>query len=607
MVLSNKKLKGKLRIALAEAAVANSKQHGDANSNVAHLEELRSARKGTSKREKRRQKKELLNEEAIQGAENNKDQASQDNEDTGSTKKLKEEKNKCILTEDNGIGMEDKDTQLGNKNAHLENKSGHLQKSGNEGSKTNEKKKRKKGEDKDIQLDQNYKSDDSKKGKKKKNKGTLSENNGTGMEDKDTQLGIKNAHLENKGGHLQNGGNEGSKTNKKKNRKRGEDKDIQLDQICKSEENRGDPIKTNGDHLENGDVEESKSNNNKKKKQQKQNRKSEQGTVDKLASSVVEKPSEDIIINAEEPSDDIIINAHEVTVSESQEKYDALKVYVGGIPYYSNEDDIRSFFDGCGSITEVDCMTFPDSGKFRGIALISFKTEAAAKRALALDGSDMGGRYLKIEKYKTVKSSKNENRTGFEPTKVDNSNRAYIGNLSWDITEDDLKSLFEDCEISAIRFGMDKTTGEFKGYGHIDFADDVSLAMALKLDQEVVCGRPIRISYALPKRDSELDSNIKSTSEKKKRRTCYTCGEPGHLSNSCPQIQSTEIVDANGGVVKTNKEVKLSSSNTADMEAHFFNRVKEDKANTPVVAVNAIEAKNICSVLTIDGVCLLLG
>lgn len=49
------------------------------------------------------------------------------------------------------------------------------------------------------------------------------------------------------------------------------------------------------------------------------------------------------------------------------------KVYVGGIPYYSSEDDIRSFFESCGSITEIDCMTFPESGKFRGIAILTFK------------------------------------------------------------------------------------------------------------------------------------------------------------------------------------------------------------------------------------------
>jgi len=54
----------------------------------------------------------------------------------------------------------------------------------------------------------------------------------------------------------------------------------------------------------------------------------------------------------------------------------ATKVYVGGIPYYSTEDDIRSYFESCGTITEVDCMTFPETGKFRGIAIISFKVRS---------------------------------------------------------------------------------------------------------------------------------------------------------------------------------------------------------------------------------------
>lgn len=49
------------------------------------------------------------------------------------------------------------------------------------------------------------------------------------------------------------------------------------------------------------------------------------------------------------------------------------KVYVGGIPYYSTEDDIRSYFESCGTVTEIDCMSFPESGKFRGIAIIGFK------------------------------------------------------------------------------------------------------------------------------------------------------------------------------------------------------------------------------------------
>ncbi|MCD7457840.1 hypothetical protein HAX54_036421 [Datura stramonium] len=67
--------------------------------------------------------------------------------------------------------------------------------------------------------------------------------------------------------------------------------------------------------------------------------------------------------------------AEDTSKSEEREECDDIskKVYVGGIPYYSTEDDIRSYFEGCGTITEVDCMNFPDSGKFRGIAIITFK------------------------------------------------------------------------------------------------------------------------------------------------------------------------------------------------------------------------------------------
>ncbi|CAA3022448.1 RNA-binding protein CP33, chloroplastic isoform X2 [Olea europaea var. sylvestris] len=237
------------------------------------------------------------------------------------------------------------------------------------------------------------------------------------------------------------------------------------------------------------------------------------------------------------------------------------KVYVGGIPYYSTEDDIRSYFEGCGTITEVDCLHFPESGKFRGIAIISFKTEAAAKRALALDGSDMGGLYLKIQPYKSTRVTKVSN---FSPSVVEGYNRIYVGNLSWDITEDNLRKLFSDCSITSIRFGEDKETSEFKGYAHVDFADSLSLDMALKMDQKIVCERPVRISCAVPKkgdatkskfipRNNQVDTSEASkvsanhvnssgisavdptVSSKIRRRTCYECGERGHLSSSCPK------------------------------------------------------------------------
>ncbi|XP_038989001.1 protein gar2 [Phoenix dactylifera] len=236
------------------------------------------------------------------------------------------------------------------------------------------------------------------------------------------------------------------------------------------------------------------------------------------------------------------------SINIERSEQDAKKVYVGGIPYYSTEEDIRSFFEGCGTVTEVDCMRFAESGKFRGIAILTFKTEAAAKRALALNGADMGGFYLKIKPFKANHTQKSD----FAPEMVEGYNRIYVGNLSWDITEDDLRKLFSDCKISSIRWGTDKETDDFKGYAHVDFVDSVSLTIALKLDQNAICGRPVKIRCAVPKREVETKSSSEpsgkkaeaSTNEggsKKKRRTCYECGVPGHLSSSCPKKIAVEV------------------------------------------------------------------
>ncbi|GAB2229483.1 hypothetical protein Droror1_Dr00023626 [Drosera rotundifolia] len=289
---------------------------------------------------------------------------------------------------------------------------------------------------------------------------------------------------------------------------------------------------------------ESKNKKKKKKKTKKKAKKEEEGQ--KIGGMVSEAAFEPVWEKIEETDCDGIVSRDIIN-----------KVYVGGIPYYSTEDDIRSFFDHCGTITEVDCMKFPESGKFRGIAIISFKTEEAAKRALALDRADMGGLFLKIETYKATQETKTSD---FAPPIVEGYNRIYVGNLAWDITEGDLRKLFLDCVISLIRFGEDKETGEFKGYAHVDFSDKNSLTKALTLDQTVVCGRPVRIRCAVQKKavdqKKSVDQKISAMaqgsspaqmapkanddgaiSKKIKGRTCYDCGERGHISLSCPKKQ----------------------------------------------------------------------
>ncbi|XP_057809537.1 phragmoplastin interacting protein 1 [Salvia miltiorrhiza] len=397
---------------------------------------------------------------------------------------------------------------------------------------------------------------------------------------------------------LQNGLNSDTMQEKKKMKKRKNDESEASENVKKKRKKKRDEsetlenVKKKGDESEASEnVKKKKSNKKKKrprqwwmiKKRNNDNKKTEEaenGAVNEGNQNESRSTAEQLVANAD------------VSIASRKNIETSQKVYVGGIPYYSNEDDIRSYFEGCGTITCIDCMTFPDTGKFRGIAIITFKTEAAAKRALALDGSDMGGFFLKIQPFKPARENKLPN---FAPSVAEGYNRIYVGNLSWDITEDDLKNTLAGCTIKSIRFGEDKETGEFKGYAHVDFADSQSLKTALKLDQTVVCGRPIRISCAVLKKataseskpmlkDNQVDpgkevtaatlkappkeyqvkvvaaedyqagsynvsvavenqvtsSVTNAVSSKIRRRTCYECGERGHLSSSCPKKQAAD-------------------------------------------------------------------
>ncbi|CAN6977729.1 hypothetical protein IGI04_037610 [Brassica rapa subsp. trilocularis] len=299
--------------------------------------------------------------------------------------------------------------------------------------------------------------------------------------------------------------------------------------------------------------EESQKKKTKKKKKQKKKKRKTNKTPKKADEDKVEEK----------------VKTEEIQVeTESKEEEDGIvpkKIYVGGIPYQSTEDEIRSYFRSCGVITKVDCKMRPEDGAFTGIAFITFETEDGANRALAFDRAAMGDRYLTIQQYVKTTPSVPRTRTssGFVPEMVEGYHRVYIGNLAWDTTEREIRKLFSDCVINTVRLGKNKETGDFKGYAHVDFKDSVSVAMALKLDQQVMCGRPVKICCALKERPVEDHStnptpgetNMEETdaaadevnyfentmsSGKIKRRSCYECGEKGHLSTACPKkLQET--------------------------------------------------------------------
>ncbi len=79
----------------------------------------------------------------------------------------------------------------------------------------------------------------------------------------------------------------------------------------------------------------------------------------------------------------------------------------------------------------------------------------------------------------------------------------YISNLSYNISDEDLKQLFADYgEITSAKVIMDRETGRSRGFGFVELSDDELAKKAIEeLNQASYDGKVINITEARPRED----------------------------------------------------------------------------------------------------------
>ena len=76
-------------------------------------------------------------------------------------------------------------------------------------------------------------------------------------------------------------------------------------------------------------------------------------------------------------------------------------LYVGNLPHATTEAELRSVFEAHGAVEKVSMVTDRDTGRSRGFAFVEMTDAGEAEKAIAaLNGTDLGGRTLKINEAK---------------------------------------------------------------------------------------------------------------------------------------------------------------------------------------------------------------
>ena len=81
----------------------------------------------------------------------------------------------------------------------------------------------------------------------------------------------------------------------------------------------------------------------------------------------------------------------------------------------------------------------------------------------------------------------------------------YVGNLSFDATEDDIRQAFSQYgSVTSVNIITDRETGRPRGFGFVEMPNDGEARDAIDgLNLQRIAGRAVNVNEARPKRDRQ--------------------------------------------------------------------------------------------------------
>lgn len=80
------------------------------------------------------------------------------------------------------------------------------------------------------------------------------------------------------------------------------------------------------------------------------------------------------------------------------------QLFVGNLAFSTTKEELEAAFSVYGPVLEVKIPMDRDTGRVRGFAFVTFETQQSAEKALALDGTDLNGRSIRVNVAEAKKS-----------------------------------------------------------------------------------------------------------------------------------------------------------------------------------------------------------
>jgi len=188
-------------------------------------------------------------------------------------------------------------------------------------------------------------------------------------------------------------------------------------------------------------------------------------------------------------------------------KEPSANLFVGNLSWNVDEEWLKSEFEGFGELAGVRLITNRDDGRSKGYGYVEFVNLEEAKQAYAAKkGTEIDGRPLNIDYANAKKDPKEKqeargNRFGDQLS--EESDTLFLGNLSFEATEDDVYNIFAPFgTATGVRIPTNPEDGTVKGFGYVTFSSIDEAKAALEGAQgSFIQNRPVRIDFASTRRN----------------------------------------------------------------------------------------------------------
>ncbi|KAG8095712.1 hypothetical protein GUJ93_ZPchr0013g34063 [Zizania palustris] len=185
----------------------------------------------------------------------------------------------------------------------------------------------------------------------------------------------------------------------------------------------------------------------------------------------------------------------EAAEPEADPERDQRTVFAYQLSLKADERDVYEFFSRAGKVRDVRLIMDRNSRRSKGVGYIEFYDVMSVPMAITLSGQLLLGQQVMVKPSEAEKNLVQSNASS-SAAASGGARKLYVGNLHTNITEDQLRQVFEPFgQVELVQLPLDPLTGLCKGFGFVQFArlEDAKAAQSLN-GQLDIAGRVIKVS-----------------------------------------------------------------------------------------------------------------